>query len=811
MMGLLARARQLRTTLGFPPDDRDEFAFDPDSGISREEQTEIRAEIEKVATRSRIAVSPEVFVVRAAKRGILFPIMVIACAVIAVAAGWFLFNFLFQRGETQLARENTTAITAEGKLIQELQKEAESKLQEKNQQINQIQSQLAQIDKQRQDLQAGMDAKIRDRESQLRASMATELEAEKARLQKQGLSDQDIQKRLASLESQQNAAFSTQLEAFRAQADADRRKSEATLRDLQGQFNASLAKANAERQQVLADSKQREADLQAQLTQKTKELQSAQAQTQEQLQALTTQKQQEDLVAQQLVGLYSVAQADIAAKNYQKALLSLQAIGSYVNSPEVITLPTIAKRRSVDLFIVDSLTSLVQGQIEKGSADTTSLVNAANQIADIRSRVSEADGALRAGRIPDAERLYGQALAVIPEVARSYAWFTARSRDAETARQAALRAGLSRAESAFDAGRYPESLSAYREALAFLPETPARLDRILSNIGAAGSAQASQKTQAEQSRAAAPLLTQANALLKQGRSSDALAQFLSILATYPLSTAAAPAVKGISDSAAGMNGQADSRLTAREKELSDQVAALQKNLSGRANEIVGIKKSLMGLLGMTGDPATADTAAIMDALQSRFGDMAGAQGASGDLGTRLAKAQESARLLQVKIDQLSAENERLRAGLPAGQSGGVGVSLEDAKRLSDLDALVSRYRAYAQQEDAIIRSQGEERGRMRTIGLRDSFLGSLDGLFRGMLDRIHHYDDRFVQDSIAQGKDEGRQDALQQAIAVVMDLNQQTTPEMRTSYFKEKIKAADKDPGMKAFLKTLQGLASALP
>jgi tetratricopeptide (TPR) repeat protein len=197
--------------------------------------------------------------------------------------------------------------------------------------------------------------------------------------------------------------------------------------------------------------------------------------------------------------------------------------------------------------------------------------------------VADADAQVRAGKLSQAEDLYNQALASIPEIARSYAYFTARSREADAARQVALRAGLTRAESAFDAGRYADMLSAYKEALAYLPETSARLDRTLSNIGAASAAQAGQKTQVEQSRAAAPILTRANALLKQGQYSDALAQFLTILATYPASTQAPPAAKGISDAAAGMNGTADARLASREKDLGDQVSSLQKSLAGRSD------------------------------------------------------------------------------------------------------------------------------------------------------------------------------------------------------------------------------------
>ncbi|MGA2380974.1 MAG: hypothetical protein ABSG85_16895 [Spirochaetia bacterium] len=818
MLGLLDKARKLRHTLGLGNDGGEEFAFDPDSGITREEQKEIRQEIEKVASRSRMKVSPEMFAVKAAKQGVLFPILVNIGAIVALAAGLAVLYLLFQRGESQAARQDTTGITAEGKLLAEVKKESEARLQEKNQQIDQIQGRLAEIDKQRQDLQANMDAKVQARESQLRASMTAELDAERARLQKQGLSDQDIQKRLADLEAQKNSAFNAQLAAFRTQADADRKKSESALQDLRSQFNADLAKANADRQRVLSDSRQREANLQAQLAQRTQELQSAQAQTQQQLAALTSQKQQEDLVSQQLVGLYSVAQTDIAAKNYPKALTSLQAISSYVNSSDVAVLPGIARRRPVDLFIVDSLTTLVQGEIDKGKVDTASLVDAANRITQVRTLVSGADGLLRAGRVGDAEAAYGQALAAIPEIGKTYAYFTVKARNSEAARQDALHAGLARAESAFAAGRYTDMLVAYRDALGYLPESSARLAATLSNIGAGAVALSGQKAQADQTQAAAPALAQANVLLQQHRYADAAGQYLAVLQSYPQSAQAGPSVKGINDSVAALSAQTSSDLKGRSDQvaaLNAQLASVRKDISDRTTEITGIKKSLMNLVGMSGDPASTSTDVVMNAVNKGFGGLSGAQGASGDISARLQQAQNNAQALQKQIDALSAENERLKASPQTAAArppaaSGAAVSAEDARRLSNLDSLVTSYRSYIDQEDSIIRSQGEEKGRMRTIGLRDQFLGSLNGVFRGILDRIHQYDDRFITDSLAQGKDEGRQDALQQAMGVVLRLSRQTSADQRKGFIDAQLRDADKDPALKAFLKNLQILSSAM-
>ncbi len=850
MLGLLAKAAHLRKSLGSTPDGRDEFAFDPDSGISREDQKEILQEIEKVATQSRISVSPEVFIVKAAKKGVLFPIIVNAAAIAALAIGLGAFWFLFQRGETQIAKESVGGITAEGKLIGELKKESEAKLLEKNQQINQIQGELAQIDKEKQNLQATMDERVREREAQLRAAVAADLAAEREKLRKQGLSDQDIAAKLTDLETKKNSEFTVQLEAFRAQAEQDRKKAEASLRQLEGEFTANLARANEERQKVLADSKQREEDLRSQLEQKTKDLESEKAKAEAALKALASQKEKEDLATGQLVGMYTVAKADIAAKNYTKALQSLRAIRDYVSQDEVAALPAVARRREVDLFVVDSLSGLVQSELEKGKVDTASLVAAAGQVADIRAMVAEADTQARAGRLADAEKLYGQALAVVPEVSKSYAFFTTREKEIETSRQEALRAGLARAESAFEAGRFSDALAAYRESLAYLPEPPARLDTMISSIESAAVEQGKQRTQAEQSRAAAPVLAQAAALQKQERYEESLAQYLAVLARYPQSAQAEPAVKGVGETAQAMSARAGAKLAAREKELSGQVAGIQQDLEARLAEIASMKKEIAAIIGGKIDPDAVDGAGLLAALRERVdglqaaGQSAGGTAASlqkrlaetnatidglraekadlerqraelqrekADLTARLAAAVQAQEVLRAASERQAAGQQTAGGPTAAGQqttttqqSAAAGLSEEDSRRLANLDRLIAGYQSYAAREDAIL-SDKSSTALMKSKPLRDSFFSSVEDLFpklRGLLVRVKTYDSGFA----VAGRENGRIDALQGVIDVVVEVSRTTGARERAAYFEEKIAAAEGDPQMKNFLTTLQGL-----
>ena len=675
MIGLLAKAKQLRGG-------REEIVFDPESGISREDQRDILQEIDGISTQNRMKVTPDLFRVHAIKRGVLFPLVVIAAAVFASGLGVLTFYLLFQQGETQLTSEQGASITAEGKLIEQVRKDSAARLEAKNQQINDIQGRLAEIDKQRQDLQSNMDAKVGQKEQELRAALAQELEAERAKLQNQGLSDQAITKRLQDIEAQKNAETARQLDSFRRQAEADRAKAEQNLKSLEGQFNANLARANTERQQVLADSRKREEDLRSQLEQKTQVLESEKAKARQALNTLATRQEQEDLVSGQLIGLYAVARADIAQKNYPKALQSLKAVGNYVNSQDVAALPGIAKRRDFDLFVVDSLTALVQGEMDKSNADTAAVPAPPSQMAELAKLVGDADALLKSGKVDEAEKAYGQALQLIPEIARAYAYFVKRDHDAEAARQARLRDQLSRAETAFDAGRLSQAVGAYRDAFAYLPETPERIDKILSNISAAGSDAEAQKSRQSQAVEAAAALSKARGLQAQGSFDEALSSYLQVVSRYPQSAQVAGAVQGIQGTVKSMNEKAAADRGKTEADLGAQIASLQADL----------------------------TKARQQASQA---------------GTRQPP---------VGADPSAASNATLSAG-----------DVQKLKDFQDrFSALEQAYNTYTAQEDPVLSSKGDQ-GLVDTKAYLDSFLGSkpLEGAFPGLLARIKRYNDGF--------------------------------------------------------------------
>jgi len=437
-----------------------------------------------------------------------------------------------------------------------------------------------------------MDSKVGQREQELRSQMASALEAEKTRLEKEGLSKQAIAQRMQQLEAQRSAQLERRLDAYRKQADAERLQAEQSLKTLEQNFTSNLAKANAEKQQAIADAQKREQELKGQFAQKTQTLESASAQAQQALNAMIAQREKEDLITSQLNGLYGGVRDLISQHEYEKALAGLQSLRDFVNRTDIATLPGLAKRHEFDVFVIDSLSTYVEEQIEKAKIDTATLLVAANQFTTLRQRVSDAQDLLKAGKTADAEKSYAEALNLIPEVATSYAYFVGRDREAEAARQARLLQALDKAETSFTAGDYAAAAASYRAALSYIPVSSDRLDKAVQNLETVGAVESSRRITQNQSRAAAGLLSRSDDLRAQGRYDEAFAGYLNLLAQYPLSSQVKDAFSGVQGAVKGMNDNAAAGLRGRESTLGGQISSLQQNLAAEKGDVASLQQQL---------------------------------------------------------------------------------------------------------------------------------------------------------------------------------------------------------------------------
>jgi chromosome segregation ATPase len=637
--GLFQRALELIRRDPLPPA-WEGIVFDEESGISPEDQKEIIAALDKVVRESRIAVTPEVLKIQARKRGTLFPLLVNVSSIVLLVGVGLTFYLLFQRDETGLRGEVAVLATAEGRLIQELKKESEAQLLEKSREISQIQDRMQAIDRERQDLQSNMDARISTREAELRRALEAELAAEREKLQRLGIAEADISLRIQELEKRKTDQYQQELAGFRRQAAEERRKAEASLAALREEYQANLAQANQERAKVLEEARRREEDLRSQLDARTRALEQETQAARQELGRVAEQREKEDLTAGQLVGFYTQVKGHIAGSRFDQALAGLATIREYLNDPKIAALPGMLRRRDVELFVVDSLASLVHGEMRReveAEADTASLIAAAGSVTEMRSRVLQADELYRQGQVDSAERLYRDALALIPEVGRAHEYFLARLRRSIEEKDdeiAALRGELDSRTGEADelrrtAGELRQTSDELRQALQDKPREAAALQAELARVkDEAGSTRRSlEERLGRLQEELAGRVALIDTLQREKRSLEA--QIASLRegmremerAQAERDARAAQALQAAQDAQAAQaaRDRQESDSGQRLQELADQVERLEQ-VEARYNRLLGSYQSYVvredALLSARGSPALIESKLHLNAFLS---------------------------------------------------------------------------------------------------------------------------------------------------------------------------------------------------
>jgi myosin heavy subunit len=330
--------------------------------ISFDEQIEIIGQINEVLEKNRIEITPDTFAFTPKKQGNLIPLLINAGAVLILLAGAFSLLSFFNREERSLIRQSSTVLSAEGKLIEALRQESEERLNQKDQQIAEIQGRLEDLRTQAETAKLDTEAKILEREVQLRAELEAELAAERQKLQAEGLSAVAINNQLRTLEERLTTENQSQLTTFRLQSEEELAEKEAELAALEEQYRQSLLQFQQERESLEQQFSEREVELRAQLEQQAAQAESAQAEVADQLTQLREQRQREQLVFDQILSSYNRVEVSIENGQYSAAQEDLDNLESYLSQAAITSLPAVQNRIPVDRFLIASLRRLIEVQ-----------------------------------------------------------------------------------------------------------------------------------------------------------------------------------------------------------------------------------------------------------------------------------------------------------------------------------------------------------------------------------------------------------------------------------------------------------------
>ncbi len=252
-------------------------------------------------------------------------------------------------------------------MVQAVRQESADQLKKKDSEILGIQDKLRQASLERDSIRNQAALTIQQRETEFSDQLQRGIAAERSRLEKIGLSTPEVEKRLNEYESTLTASFRDQLQAFRAEAEANATQREKAVNEEINSYQASLKQVQDDRkilEQTYAD---REAQLSRQLNEQSQQLASKANQAQTELARLQTTQTQDDLLTSQILDSYATTRVEIGIPDYKKALDTLATLRASFDQEPAVSSRLVQERRPIDMFIIGSLEELIRARTQQAT------------------------------------------------------------------------------------------------------------------------------------------------------------------------------------------------------------------------------------------------------------------------------------------------------------------------------------------------------------------------------------------------------------------------------------------------------------
>ena len=427
-----------------------------------DERAHIEAEIRRAVEQHRIRISPETFRIKPKRRGIRLPILVNVFAAVLIVAGAVLLNRIFDREEQTLVERTGSLASAEGRLLSALRQESADQISEKEREIAEIERRLAEVEAEREQIRSEAHARLETRESELRTKLEAELAAERSRLAAQNLTEPERIELLAMFREQRQSELEQQMELVQRDALVELQAREDTLAALAGEYGSILDATVAERDAL-------EAQLIAEIRRREAELSGERAAATNRLDELRAEHDRRQLILDHILGFYRQVRESLAGGNYDDASRHLTSLREYLDSASFSSIPELARRRGVELFLVSSLEDRVERARAAGTVDTQSLVQSAAMISRVGTLIAAGDREHALGNVEQARALYVEAMHSIPAVQGGYTRLTGIDAGLAAEASARVEALIETGNELYRAGSYEGAIVAYEEALSTLP------------------------------------------------------------------------------------------------------------------------------------------------------------------------------------------------------------------------------------------------------------------------------------------------------------------------------------------------------
>lgn len=332
--------------------------------VSPEEQTEILEKINQAVQESKISYSPDVWTATKASSGLSLTLSLNALVVAVIIGGlWSVITF-FQTSRTALVEDYQQLQTAEARILEEIKRESDLALGQKDREIAEIQARLANIDKEKRTLVSETEARILAKERELEQRLQIEIQRERERLITQGLGQEEIERRIRELTERRRREIDAELQAFKVQTENERRRLERALNEAQENYRATLNAAAVERQKILEETQRREQEIQSRTQVISTELQQAQSQ----IAALRARSEQLATLDNQVAGLIARAREQFTKGEWRELKDTSEAINQVIRLPAYEQDAQALSRRQGHSLLAQALTNIAETRLAQEQA-----------------------------------------------------------------------------------------------------------------------------------------------------------------------------------------------------------------------------------------------------------------------------------------------------------------------------------------------------------------------------------------------------------------------------------------------------------
>ncbi|GHV77442.1 hypothetical protein AGMMS49942_22630 [Spirochaetia bacterium] len=381
--------------------------------MNEDDVREIEAQIEAISRRNRTSFDPTQSKIKALKNGLFFPIMV-NLIVIAVTGGVFGFLYYYTNLRPGRAVAGGRAFTSvEGELIEQMRKESDTQLSEKEQEITGIRVHLTELEQNQAALVSEFEDRVSQREAELRVAMEQDLAAERQRLRGSGISETQMDEQLTAFERERASASRAELDRFTEQLNRERAEAEANYQRIRNQYQTDIGALNNERAQLQEEFRRREEGLRSTLEQNQgveralTEQRLAYEQAQATLSVLQEQRQKAQAEEQLIIGMFSRVRMALDGEQYQDALIQARNLRAYLDG--LSRGSSSSARLGTDIYMASSLEQLARTALAPtDTADSRQQILRLNTEAEALRR-QIADDAAELGELRTRQREWEQA------------------------------------------------------------------------------------------------------------------------------------------------------------------------------------------------------------------------------------------------------------------------------------------------------------------------------------------------------------------------------------------------------------------